>query len=46
METAAADTYALTDEQIEFRGAIRQIVAATCSGCRSAPSTEAPAPER
>jgi alkylation response protein AidB-like acyl-CoA dehydrogenase len=28
METAAADTYALTDEQIEFRDAIRQIVAA------------------
>src|SRR5215216_7299039 len=27
METAAADTYALTDEQIEFRDAIRQIVA-------------------
>ena len=28
METAAADTYALTDEQVEFRDAIRQIVAA------------------
>jgi alkylation response protein AidB-like acyl-CoA dehydrogenase len=27
METAAADTYALTDEQLEFRDAIRQIVA-------------------
>jgi alkylation response protein AidB-like acyl-CoA dehydrogenase len=27
METAAADTYALSDEQIEFRDAIRQIVA-------------------
>jgi alkylation response protein AidB-like acyl-CoA dehydrogenase len=27
METAAADTYALTDEQIEFRDTIRQIVA-------------------
>ena len=26
METAAADTYALTDEQIEFRDTIRQIV--------------------
>jgi alkylation response protein AidB-like acyl-CoA dehydrogenase len=26
METAAADTYALTDEQLEFRDAIRQIV--------------------
>ena len=28
METAAADTYALTEEQLEFRDAIRQIVAA------------------
>src|ERR671917_1945513 len=28
METSTADTYALTDEQIEFRDAIRQIVAA------------------
>src|SRR5918996_3658160 len=27
METAAADTYALTDEQVEVRDAIRQIVA-------------------
>jgi alkylation response protein AidB-like acyl-CoA dehydrogenase len=27
METAAADTYALTDDQLEFRDAIRQIVA-------------------
>ena len=27
METAATDTYALTDEQLEFRDAIRQIVA-------------------
>src|ERR671927_1429857 len=26
MKTAAADTYALTDEQVEFRDAIRQIV--------------------
>ena len=27
METAAADTYALTDDQLEFRDTIRQIVA-------------------
>jgi alkylation response protein AidB-like acyl-CoA dehydrogenase len=27
METAAADTYALTDDQLEFRATIRQIVA-------------------
>src|ERR671930_409110 len=27
METAAADTYALTDDPLEFRGTIRQIVA-------------------
>ena len=27
METSTADTYALTDEQVEFRDAIRQIVA-------------------
>src|ERR671927_1334814 len=27
MKTAAADTYALTDEQVEFRDAIRTIVA-------------------
>jgi alkylation response protein AidB-like acyl-CoA dehydrogenase len=27
METAAADTYALTDDQLEFRSTIRQIVA-------------------
>src|SRR5918998_4502296 len=26
METSTADTYALTDEQVEFRDAIRQIV--------------------
>src|SRR5215212_5547341 len=27
METAAADTYALTDDQLEFRDTIRKIVA-------------------